>query len=214
MDISEEKGSGFGVAVLSDCKYGYDAKEKLMRLTLIKSGIFPNPNADQGRHEFTYSLYPHMGDHRAGHVIEEAQKLNRRSFEYVPEEAQKLNRRNLECLSVMTEDVAMTPVKTVVVVDALERSIIDIETSGVYVGAIKLAEDSDDVVIRLYEGHGKGKKVKARLFADSEVVLKAVCVCDLLEKSCLEGAIEYDSSTKEISVEMKPYEIQTFIVRF
>ena len=43
-----------------------DAKEKLMRLTLIKSGIYPNPNADQGLHEFTYSLFPHEGDYRKG----------------------------------------------------------------------------------------------------------------------------------------------------
>ena len=30
-----------------------------MALTLIKSGIEPNPVADQEEHYFTYAIYPH-----------------------------------------------------------------------------------------------------------------------------------------------------------
>ena len=37
---------------------------------------FPDPQADQGLHEFTYSLYPHRGDFRRGGVIREAYDLN------------------------------------------------------------------------------------------------------------------------------------------
>lgn len=55
-DLSEP---GYGVALMNDCKYGYDVHEGVMGLTLIKSGIFPNPDADQGQHEFTYALFPH-----------------------------------------------------------------------------------------------------------------------------------------------------------
>ena len=47
-----------------------------MGLTLIKSGIFPNPDADQGQHEFTYALFPHQGDFRKGGVVREAYDLN------------------------------------------------------------------------------------------------------------------------------------------
>ena len=45
------------------------------RLTLVKSGIEPNPECDQGEHRFTYSLYPHAGDWRCG-TIPEAYCLN------------------------------------------------------------------------------------------------------------------------------------------
>ncbi|MDJ0638805.1 MAG: glycoside hydrolase family 38 C-terminal domain-containing protein [Paracoccaceae bacterium] len=45
------------VALMNDCKYGYDVREDVLRLTLIKSATSPDPNADQGHHEFTYSLY-------------------------------------------------------------------------------------------------------------------------------------------------------------
>lgn len=70
-DLSE---GGFGVAVLNDCKYGYDVRENVIRLTLIKSSTSPDPNADQGHHEFVYSILPHEGDPAL--VRAEARRLN------------------------------------------------------------------------------------------------------------------------------------------
>ncbi|WP_226783260.1 alpha-mannosidase [Oceaniglobus trochenteri] len=65
---------GFGVALLNDCKYGYDIRDNVIRLTLVKSSTSPDPGADQGRHRFTYALMPHAGD-RAD-VRAEARRLN------------------------------------------------------------------------------------------------------------------------------------------
>ena len=45
--------------MLNDCKYGYNAKDNVLRLSLLRSPTSPDPEADQGTHEFTYSLYPH-----------------------------------------------------------------------------------------------------------------------------------------------------------
>ncbi|WP_340022013.1 alpha-mannosidase [Paenibacillus sp. FSL K6-1096] len=72
-DISEK---GFGIALLNDCKYGYDIKDSVMRLTLLKSAVHPDPQQDQGHHEFTYALYPHTGDFVEGGVVQEAWELN------------------------------------------------------------------------------------------------------------------------------------------
>jgi len=66
----------YGVALLNDCKYGYDVRDNLLRLTLIKSPVRPDPQADQGRHVFTYSLLPHAGTWRDGNVVREAYELN------------------------------------------------------------------------------------------------------------------------------------------
>src|SRR5699024_592480 len=52
-DLSE---GGYGVSLLNDSKYGYDIKDHVMRLSLLKSAIHPDPHADEGHHEFTYSL--------------------------------------------------------------------------------------------------------------------------------------------------------------
>ena len=47
-----------------------------MTLSLIKSGIHPNPVADQEEHAFTYALLPHIGRWQEAAVAEEAYRLN------------------------------------------------------------------------------------------------------------------------------------------
>lgn len=64
VDLSE---TGFGVAAINDCKYGYDAKGSTLRLTLVKSPVFPWPEADQGEHYLRYALLVHAGDLQTVH---------------------------------------------------------------------------------------------------------------------------------------------------
>jgi len=73
VDLSE---SGFGVALLNNCKYGLDVKGDTVRLSLLRGPIRPDPSSDEGEHRFTYSLLPHAGDWKTGGVIEEAFDLN------------------------------------------------------------------------------------------------------------------------------------------
>ncbi len=61
-DLSTE---GVGLAVLNDCKYGYDAQAEQLRLTLLRSPTWPDPNSDRGEHHFCYQLLPHQGDWRS-----------------------------------------------------------------------------------------------------------------------------------------------------
>lgn len=61
IDLSE---GHYGVSMLNDCKYGHSVKDSDMALTLIKSGIEPNPVADQEEHYFTYAIYPHAENGR------------------------------------------------------------------------------------------------------------------------------------------------------
>lgn len=72
-DLSERN---YGVALLNDCKYGYDIKDNVMRISLLRSGLQPDHIQDLGRHEFTYSLLPHKGDFVEGKVVQEAHALN------------------------------------------------------------------------------------------------------------------------------------------
>jgi alpha-mannosidase len=55
VDLSE---GDYGVALLNDCKYGHDALDRMVSLTLLKSATGPDENADQGPHAFTYALFP------------------------------------------------------------------------------------------------------------------------------------------------------------
>lgn len=72
-DISED---GYGVSLLNDCKYGYNAKDGALKLSLLKGAEYPDPEADLGVHTFTYSLYPHTGSVTEGGTIEAANRLN------------------------------------------------------------------------------------------------------------------------------------------
>ncbi|MFC9096831.1 alpha-mannosidase [Streptomyces sp. NPDC057072] len=58
---------GYGVAVINDSTYGHDVTRTVrddggttttVRLSLVRAPRVPDPEADQGRHRFTYSLLP------------------------------------------------------------------------------------------------------------------------------------------------------------
>ena len=117
--------AGYGVALLNDCKYGYDIHGSVMRLSLLRAPTHPDPTADRGLHEFTYALMPHPGDFREAGVIAAAEDLNS-PLRMVP---------------------GSLPAGT-------RRSLVEIDTPQVVVEAIKRAEDSDATIVRLYEAWG------------------------------------------------------------
>ena len=65
-----------GVAVLNDGKYGVSVRGGDIRLTLLKSPLVPDMNADRGEHEFTYSVYPFTGCVSDSDLLKEATDLN------------------------------------------------------------------------------------------------------------------------------------------
>ncbi len=67
---------GYGVSLLNDCKYGYDSQPNQLRLTLLRSPSWPNPDADKGFHQFTYALYPHSGSWQQAHTVRRGYELN------------------------------------------------------------------------------------------------------------------------------------------
>ena len=121
-DLSE---TGYGVSLLNDCKYGYDVKDNVLRLSLIKSGIYPDPHADQGQHCFTYSLLPHAGDWIEGQTVQSAWSLN-------------------NPLSCIAGGVANQ-----------QWSMFHINRANVMIDAVKKAEDEDRLVLRVHEFTGQ-----------------------------------------------------------
>ncbi len=120
-DLSE---GNYGVALLNDCKYGYDVRDDVLRLSLIKSATMPDCTADQGTHRFTYSLLPHIGDTRL-QVRREAYALN------VPP--------RVFAASGTGEDHFIP-----LIICQDERAVIE---------TVKPAEDGRGVIVRLFEAH-------------------------------------------------------------
>ena len=66
----------YGVALMSDCKYGYSARDNVLTVSLVKCTTYPNDSVDKGVHKFTYALYPHVGDVAHSKVMQQAMLLN------------------------------------------------------------------------------------------------------------------------------------------
>ncbi len=72
-DLSE---TAYGVSLLNDGKYGHDCLGNVLRLTLLKSAIDPDPLADEGLHHFTYALWPHGPGWSVEETVQQAYALN------------------------------------------------------------------------------------------------------------------------------------------
>ena len=128
-DLSE---TGYGVALLNDCKYGYDIKEDTMRLSLLKSATDPDYSADYGTHEFTYSLYPHKEEWYNAGLEEEAFDLN--SPVVVLEGASALG----------------------------NESLISFDAENVVLDAFKKVENEEAYVLRFHEFTGRRGKINLK----------------------------------------------------
>lgn len=182
-DMSE---NGYGAALLNDCKYGYDIHDSVMRLTLLKSGIFPNPDADQGRHTFTYALFPHRGDFRKGRVIQEAYELN------CPLTGNWVG-TGMETAGQENETESSPKVSC---------SYLTIQEENVFADTVKQAEEEDGIIIRLYEAYGKRTKAHVLLpWKGGKTAVECGCMEDELEPVKFEQGV--------LELEMRPYEIKT-----
>jgi len=157
-DLSEP---GYGVALLNDCKYGYDIAGNVIRLSLLRSTTWPDPVADRGHHHFTYRLLPHSGDLRAGGVVDAGYDLN------VPLRA-----------------VATSPHRGTM---GTSVSMLSVDTGNVVVEVVKRSDDDTGaLVVRLYEAWGQRGPVTLHAPWD----LRGATRTDLLERHVDEVATE------------------------
>lgn len=173
-DLSE---GDYGVSLMNDCKYGYDILGNEMSITLIKSGTYPNPDADKCEHRFVYSLYPHKGNHCEGKTIQQAFSLN------VPMYAKEIGARQ----GSLPE----------------EYSLVKCNAENIIVDTVKRAEDSNGIVIRLYETYNRRTKVQLKLGFE----VKECSIADIMENKQKRLKIK----DGVIDLEVKPFEIVTLI---
>ncbi len=176
VDVSD---AGYGVSLLNDSKYGYNASGSEIGLTLLKSSKSPDPSADIGEHKFTYSIYPHEGSFREGGTIEEAYRLNN------------------PLLAIETESHAGELGK--------EYSLISSDKKNVIIETVKKAEDSDDLIVRLYDAYNMSTKAEITFGFD----VKEVYVADLMEKE--ETPLEV--SGRSVKVPVSNFEIVTLKIK-
>lgn len=148
VDMSE---NGYGVALLNDCKYGHSTEGSTLKLTILKCGTEPNPEADQGKHILTYSLLPHVGDFRTAGVINEAYALN-----------QPL------CAVCVKEQKGTLPENF---------SLVSCDRENLIIETVKKAESDDSMIVRMYEAFDSRGETSFTV-ADG---FKKAYLCDLCE---------------------------------
>jgi alpha-mannosidase len=169
-DISDSK---HGFSLLNDCKYGYDAKGNVLRLSLLRSPEWPDPHADEGHHEFTYSLYPHGESWKDALTIRRGYELNYK----------------LLSLPFGQHQGSLAP----------EYSFLQVQPDNVIVTALKRAEEENSLVLRFYEWAGKEGEVTIQLPPGTQSAAET----DLMEKrigslSVHSGAVSVHTKAYEI----------------
>ncbi len=189
VDLTDANGK-FGVTLLTDAKNGSDKPDdSTLRLTLVRTpGISAGweeygdqSTQDFGHHEFVYGLAGHAGDWRQEHSIWEALRLNQPLAAFTTgKHAGALGR---------------------------ELSLMHLSTPAVRVLALKKAEASDEVVIRLVETEGRPQTGVTVTFAAPVVAARTLNGQELPIK----GPARIVAG--KLVTDFTPYEPRTFAVR-
>jgi alpha-mannosidase len=149
VDLSE---SNYGVALVSEQKSGFCVKDQVASISLLRAPTFPDPEADQGDHEFHYCLIGHRGSFREGQVLHESRALTNQPFA-----AQEENHPG----------------------DLPTRfSFLSVNKDNVVIEALKTAEDGHGFVIRVYETYGQQDTCTLLM----NFPVKSVTECNLVEE--------------------------------
>ena len=183
-DLSE---GGYGVSLLNDCKYGYNIHGHTMMLTLLKCPSYPNEVADEGVHEFTYSLLPHAGTLYDSDTVRQGYMLNLpMTAVEVPSGAPAGSARLPESWSAVT-----------------------VGATNVVADTVKAAEDGDGIVIRLYESLNR----RCRTTVTLGFGIESAELCDLLENPGKSLGFESGDGKTTLEIDVLPFEIITLKVR-
>jgi alpha-mannosidase len=118
-----------GLSLINESKYGYDARDNVLRLTLLRSPVSPDPDADRGHHTFSYALYPHAGNWKSALTIRHGYEFN----------------SHLTAKQVQPHTGSLPAA----------HSFVELKGENVLLTAVKKAEDANGLILRFYEWAGK-----------------------------------------------------------
>ncbi|MBO7119433.1 MAG: discoidin domain-containing protein [Bacteroidaceae bacterium] len=134
-DQSNNSGT-YGLSILSDCKYGWDKpNDTSLRLTLLRTPSCKSydhqANMDLGPNKFTYALLPHEGTW-GEYTQMQAGQLNQPLLAFVASKHTGALGRRVAFASLSSDKVAIK--------------------------ALKKAEDTDELIVRVYEWAGEDQQ--------------------------------------------------------
>lgn len=183
-DLTDASGD-YGVAILEDSKYASDKpSDNTVRLTLVRTpdctSYCDQATQDLGRHRILYAMAPHAGDWRDGHAHWQGLRVNQPLAAFAVDRHAGALGRSFSLLSVNTPQVA--------------------------VRAAKKAEESDWIIVRLQELHGKPAPGVAVRFAAPVTAAKEV---DGQEREIGAAAIKDGA----LVADLEPFIMRAFAVK-
>lgn len=133
VDLSEDE---YGISLINNSKYGFSCEENQLKMTLLTSPKYPNPEADMGKHEIAYSITTHTNHVRSGKIVQEAYKFN----------------QPLQAVKVLGAGKVSN-----------EFSLLNISSNTVIAETLKQAEYSDAVILRTYQSANATENIKVKL---------------------------------------------------
>jgi alpha-mannosidase len=177
-DISD---GGYGVALMNDCKYGYNVtNDNELCLTLIKCSNASDDLSinDNGIHDFKYSVVAHKGNFADAGITKKSYVFN-------------------NALSAIEVSTGGTKIPN-------EFSLVSALQENIIVDTVKKAENTDDVIVRLYDAHNIKDNITLKCGFEFDKVYK----CNMLEEEICE-ITDTNKEKGEINLQISNYEIVT-----
>jgi alpha-mannosidase len=195
-----ENHQQYGVSLLNDCKYGYDATPNQLRLTLLRGTEFPDSEADKGIHEFTYALYPHAGSWEEAQTVQRGYELNLPLQVLICE-----NWENTETNSQKPKSDGNVAINSIEKPNPIQDSfsLFNLSAENLILMAFKPAEDDPvAIIIRCYEC--QGETAEMHLCSDFGYTLETQV--DLLERPIPTASFSYNQQ----KVTIQPWKVVSF----
>jgi alpha-mannosidase len=152
-DLTDTKAN-YGVSLLNDCKYGYDAQPDQLRLTLLRAATWPDPKSDRGIHHFSYGIYPHQCGWQEAHTVRKGYEFNT-ALQAIVLDPSRVRQRNPRQLSPRKE-------------------LLNLGADNLVLMALQLSE-RQDLSLRCYEALGIEAQIEVR--SDLNIELGTVIDC-------------------------------------
>jgi alpha-mannosidase len=163
-----------GATLLNDSKYGHSIVDGTIRLTLLRSSYDPDPLPELGQHVIRYALRPHVGEWTVSEATRAGSAFN----------------NPLSVVGAAAHAGRLPP----------QDRLAELLTPGVMLSGLKKAEDSEALIVRLYEMEGKA--TTARLWLSERLVRPdaPVVATDLMEQPLAAGTARMENSVMQVEI--------------
>ncbi len=177
-------GSLVGATIVNDSTYGHSVSGSTLRLSLLRSSYDPDPLPEIGHHTIRFAVEPHVGEWSVSRATRAGYAFN------LP-------------LNVVGTDAHPGSLPAA-------RGFVEVLSQNVMLSAMKRAEDSDALVLRLYEMEGAA--TTARVVLDPSIIGEAAGVVetDVLERPLAKSSARLDEGV--VTVDIPAFGLATVMV--